>query len=541
MRPVVLLDGYIDEPSCLGVPPYIAPYVRYIYGGLLDAGCSEKNIRYVTIDQVRQDGKWGRRQRRAWVIIVCGTTVPGHYMGGKPLSLKELKRLLADLRLADAVVWLAGPVIEAGIKLDGVDHYCSELAVQDVHEALAGNTPRQGGLMKVLGWWAALGASLITRHPNYPNVVCELETYRGCPRESNCAFCSEAFKKLHYTRTPAQIVEEAGALYRYGARFFRLGCQTDLIMYAAEDRRPNPEPIRRVYEGIRDVAPGLKVLHLDNINPSSLALFPDEGQEILHTIVENNTAGDIASFGLESADPAVLTVNNVGTTPELTLRAIEMVNEVGGRRENGIPKLLPGLNFLHGLKGETGATYVKNLEYLRMIRDAGLLVRRINVRQVRPIRGYGAQKVPRGRFEQYKQTINDEINRPMLQRIFPLRLLMHDVFTEVKQGKTVYGRQMGTYPIRTGIPGEHPLGEFISVRVCDHGYRSITGLRYPFKINEASITELEYLPGVGEKRARRLFLHLPVKTEEDLYSIIDDPGVVDEILPFIDSFSSPDC
>ena len=31
---VLLIDGYIDTPGCLGVPPYLSPIVRYIYGVL---------------------------------------------------------------------------------------------------------------------------------------------------------------------------------------------------------------------------------------------------------------------------------------------------------------------------------------------------------------------------------------------------------------------------------------------------------------------------------------------------------------------------
>ena len=34
----VILDGYVDEPACLGVPPYIAPQVRALAGVLLSRG-----------------------------------------------------------------------------------------------------------------------------------------------------------------------------------------------------------------------------------------------------------------------------------------------------------------------------------------------------------------------------------------------------------------------------------------------------------------------------------------------------------------------
>ena len=34
MLKIALLDGYVDEPTCLGVPPYISPYPRYIAGSI---------------------------------------------------------------------------------------------------------------------------------------------------------------------------------------------------------------------------------------------------------------------------------------------------------------------------------------------------------------------------------------------------------------------------------------------------------------------------------------------------------------------------
>ncbi len=31
-----ILDGYVDEPACLGVPPYVSPYIRTVAGALID-------------------------------------------------------------------------------------------------------------------------------------------------------------------------------------------------------------------------------------------------------------------------------------------------------------------------------------------------------------------------------------------------------------------------------------------------------------------------------------------------------------------------
>ncbi len=47
-----ILDGYVDEPACLGVPPYISPYIRTVAGALAAHGFT---VRYLTIDQLRND------------------------------------------------------------------------------------------------------------------------------------------------------------------------------------------------------------------------------------------------------------------------------------------------------------------------------------------------------------------------------------------------------------------------------------------------------------------------------------------------------
>lgn len=50
MKYDVIIDCYTDEPSGLGVPPFLSVHSRYIAGAL-----SEKNIKYyyLTIDDLR--------------------------------------------------------------------------------------------------------------------------------------------------------------------------------------------------------------------------------------------------------------------------------------------------------------------------------------------------------------------------------------------------------------------------------------------------------------------------------------------------------
>jgi len=517
---VVLLDGYIDEPSCLGVSPYISPQVRYVYGALLRAGLKEEQIHYLTADQARDYLPAGD-----WLLVIGGTTVPGRYLGGKPLTLKEMESLV--FKNSSAEKWLMGPVVEAGLRPPGYDHYIGEEIIQEI----MGRFGEPGEFsIKTLKEVALRGAGLISRHPRYPYVVCELETYRGCLRSSHCFFCSERFRMFRYVRPAEDVISEAVELGKRGARYFRLGCQPDLLSYS--DGRKNT--LGRLYSGIREGVPGLKVLHLDNVEPGALARRKD-APELLDIITRFNTPGDIASFGLESADLEVIRANNIGVIPEECKKAVELVNRMGAIRENGLPKLLPGLNFLHGLQGESEKTMELNLEFLRDLVGEGFLLRRINIRQVIAHGGYKKKVLAKGVFERYKETINREINRPMLEKVFPRGLVFKEVIPEKVEGNLTFGRPLGTYPVRIGIPGQKELYKPLQVKIIDHGFRSMTGIHYPFNINQAEREELLALPGIGKKRAAGIILQRPFSNLEDLRNRLEKE-LVEKLEEIIDCF-----
>ncbi len=65
------------------------------------------------------------------------------------------------------------------------------------------------------------------------------------------------------------------------------------------------------------------------------------------------------------------------------MKAIEIINKVGASRGyNGLPELLPGINFILGLPGERRESYRLNREFLEEILRRKLLVRRVNVRKI---------------------------------------------------------------------------------------------------------------------------------------------------------------
>ena len=90
----LIIDGYVDEPACLGVAPYISPYIREVAGVLVEHGYTTG---YVTIDQVRADPSLVAGHSDL-VVMIAGLTVPGAYIGGKPATLTEIQQLGTLLR-----------------------------------------------------------------------------------------------------------------------------------------------------------------------------------------------------------------------------------------------------------------------------------------------------------------------------------------------------------------------------------------------------------------------------------------------------------
>ncbi len=540
---VLIIDGYVDEPACFGVPPYIAPYPRYIAGALVERGIKQEDITYRTIDQIRQSRE---RLRVDLIVMVAGMTVPGKYLRAAPISQREIR----ELSHLEGIKIIGGP-IRLGFGEEGGT--CAEelavsgitLAKKDI-EAFVYDLPGDadpdsaGHRMRTtseIGRWGVRGAFIIRQHPDYPYVMCELETYRGCPRHIHCSFCTEPFYGQPDYREIKDVINEASALYSHGARYFRIGRQPDLFMYRTKNGRPDPDAILELYRGIRSAAPELKVLHMDNANPVTLARFPEESRQIVKTIVKYHTSGDVAALGMESADPAVIRANNLKAMPDEVFDAIKLLNEVGvARGTSGLPELLPGINFVHGLRGETKKTFELNFQFLKKVLDSGLAIRRVNIRQVMtfagtPMHGYEELVIKhKDLFLRYKERIRNEIDLPMLRRIVPVGTVLRDVRTEVFD-RVTFGRQFATYPLLVGIPEKLELNRFYDIMITDYGRRSITGIPVPVDINRAPLKIIEQIPGVGKKQAGKIVIGRPYKSKED---IAKRAGIKKELLDYIE-------
>ncbi len=506
-----IIDGYVDEPAVLGVPPYVSTYVRYVSGVFLLKGFE---VDYYTIDDVRAKGLWHVFSGYDYLVIIGGLTVPGKYVGGNPIIPNEVSKLFSSAKKSYRM--LMGAIAKAfsnsgGAFAKSTSYIEAEEFVDDIGKWISDvlgmdyiNSIRLASLA---------GASVVTQHPRFPMIITEIEISLGCERKTYCTFCTEPI--LHprfFSRPINDVVDEIEQLYKIGVRAFRLGRSANIIAYGSDWNKNliNPEAVRELYSEIRVRCPKLKVLHTDNANPAYISKNLPHSAEIIETIVKYNTSGDVLSFGVESFDPVVRKKNNIDGDIDDIDRAVRIVNEIGSvRDDNGIPKLLPGINLIFGLFGETKKTYEINYKKLLEYLEEDLLLRRINLRQIMVFPGtplyYLAQrkiiKVNKQLFEHYKYLIRNNIDTPMLKRVFPIGSVIEYVIPEFMEGKVTFGRPLGTYPILVGIPAA--FTEPTDIVVVDHGQRSITGIR---AVNLESLTfeELTSLPGIGKKNALRI-------------------------------------
>jgi radical SAM superfamily enzyme with C-terminal helix-hairpin-helix motif len=188
-----------------------------------------------------------------------------------------------------------------------------------------------------------------------------------------------------------------------------------------------------------------------------------------------------------------------------------------------MPELLPGLNFVCGLAGETEKTYELNGQFLDRVLKAGLSVRRVNIRQVMPFEGTPAYtnntlgKHDR-RFRQFKEYVRNKIDLPMLRRVFPIGSVLRDVRVEVS-GELSFGRQMGSYPILVGIPLRLPERTVSDTVVVDWGMRSVTALPVPVAINTLPASALRWLPGIGKNKVAAVIAKRPFRDLETYHKV----------------------
>ncbi len=479
-----ILDCYTDEPAGLGVPPYLGAYPRYI------AGYLNEDVNYLTIDDLRLWKKYNSTLKETkssqktnikiynltinyknikkileetdTLIVVLGVHVPGKYLSAMPGTLKELIPLIKDLKCKKI---LTGPAV-FGTQLHGGKFF--EKADLDVFDDV--NKQMFNFPYDEVKEYAVDGAKIVTQIPDYRMI--EIETGHGCD-VGKCSFCIEPLKNNVEFRDKGDILKEIIEFYKLGCRYFRLGKQNCFYTF--------PEAIGLLKE-IRKKCKDIKVLHIDNVNP--VKVVADKNHEITKAIVKYCTPGNIAAFGVESFDEVVVKENMLNSSPKIAYEAIKILNKYGAERgENGMPKYLPGINLIFGLKEESKKTHEENMKWLKKIYDDGLMLRRINIRQVAIFEGTSLFKECGNKFLKknrkyywkWRNDIRQKIDWPMLQRIAPKGVVLKDCYTEIYDGNTTFCRQFGTYPLVVGVKGRLELKKFYDLEITGHMLRSLTG------------------------------------------------------------------
>jgi radical SAM superfamily enzyme with C-terminal helix-hairpin-helix motif len=516
-----ILDCYTDEPAGLGVPPYLGTYPRYVAGAVLKTG---NEVIYLTIDDLRfyaanrrhfkkspeSVAKLVQEERQQLqtnikiknlsknignlekilkttdiLVVIAGVHTPGKYLAAQPGTTKEAIQLVNRVNFTGFVV-LTGPAMHLGSGLYGgkiardvkQDFDYFDLVAKDLEfkipdllaNRFAADVEKEFTYQD-LDPLAVAGAQIVKEHPDYPDfVITEIETSKGCPRRPGCSFCTEPLKaNIIERRQPDAIIREMKALASHGVQNFRLGKQSCFYSYSTL------RDTEKLLRGAHEIA---TVLHIDNANPNAVTV------EKTKLIVKYCTEGNIAAFGVESFDRDVIKANYLNSDPETTYKAIQILNTYGaGRGPNGMPKLLPGINILFGLNRENKKTHERNMYWLKKILDDGLLIRRINIRQVvifpktflSRICGDKYLRKNKEYYWKWRNEIRQEIDAPMLKRLLPVGSILKQLRTEIYDGNTTFARQVGTYPLIVGIKERLDLDQFIDVRVVDHMLRSIVG------------------------------------------------------------------
>ncbi len=481
-----ILDCYTDEPAGLGVPPYIGTYPRYITGYLLQQG---HEVDYITIDDLRLLKKYNNIKKEPTekektniriynttgkpiqkildktenLIIILGVHVPGKYLSAIPGTLREITPLIKDINCKKI---LSGPAIY-GTQLEGGKFF--EKAKEDIFNKIENFKFSYDEIAE----YAIRGAEIVKKIPGHR--IIEIETSRGCSRKSGCSFCTEILKSRLQFRKQEDIIKEIKKFTDLGMKYFRLGKQSCFYAYPGA---------AKLLKDIRKECPNIKILHIDNVNPANIIKDEKDGAPITRAIVQYCSPGNVAAFGAESFDPVVCKENNLNSDAETTYNAIRILNKYGSEiGSSGLPKFLPGINILFGLKGESKKTHEENMHWLKKILDNNMLVRRINIRQVSIFEGTrlyeecGNKFLKKNRkyYWKWRNQIRQEIDYPLLKRLVPEGAILKDAQSEIYDGKTTFLRQIGTYPLIIGVKKRLPLNKFYNIKVTGHMLRSIIG------------------------------------------------------------------
>lgn len=496
---VVILDCYTDEPSGYGVRPYLGTHQLHLSQALASTATPHS---YLTIDDLRYN-KNGRVPgndtdlrtlnttanrdsaldllRDAGVIyVIMGCFVDYAYFSCVPPRSGEVYEYLRDTVGKKILFYVMGTL--GGISPDYAESQLRDIVADVEH----GNTYRY----VIAGHGSSAKVDLI--NPDYPllgsigrltpplleqlsgPIIAEIETGTGC-NTPTCKFCIEAARSPRVTyRRPEDIVAQVGCLYDAGVRHFRLGRQPNFFHF----QRQNTDALERLLAGIRERCPELRMLHIDNVN--IVNVVTPAGRQIARLVAKYCTSGNVTPFGIESFDENVRRATRVAGSTDDVIRAVEIINEAGAERGvDGLPKLLPGINLIHGLPGASDTTHDRNMSCLRRIMDEGLMTYRTYYRMLAEPTGVSLREPTSHSlaFESCFQDVVESFVLPMQTRVYPPGTIIRGDWECITASDISYARTLGTCSIKVRLESPLPAGtRSMAVRVVGNAsYRVLHG------------------------------------------------------------------
>ncbi len=439
----VIIDCYTDEPSGLGVPPYLGVHSRYLAGSLKKKGTK---YYYLTIDDIRVLNYETHHEKDTWnkriinttknkdnarqilndadnIYVVMGCFVKYEYVSAFPPSFEEIESLLRAYSSKNKVLFYALGGSELSQKL--LDKTIpkglfNKVVFGNVYNYFFDRENNKFNPNYDLLRDVAILSADVLKQLSRPMIM-EIESATGCNRKPGCIFCIESIRGLPLQfRDTEHILQEVKSLYDNGAKYFRIGKQPNFYAYMNCD----PNRIEKLLKGVRELCPELKMFHIDNVSPHNVPTR--EGEKVTELIAKNCTSGNIAPFGVESFDPKIRDVCNLNGSLEDIHSSIRIMNKYGKERgEDGMPKYLPGINIIYGLTGQSKKTLKYNRDNFKRILESGNFVRRVFVRKLTSPYGeqFDEHQVNEDEeFEFWKSEIEKAFIIPMLKKVYPIGL-----------------------------------------------------------------------------------------------------------------------
>lgn len=488
----VILDCYTDEPSGYGVRPFLGTHQLHLSQVLALMGIPHV---YLTIDDLRFASAEGRgdiqgpdtdistvnrtvncrdalqiiRDART-IYVIMGCFVEYKYFSSKPPKSDEVYGFLASVPAKIVLFYVLGTSLGVG------PDFASSRLSNTVAAVEHGNAYRYAWL----GHGSTAGMDL--SDPDYDllakigrvpppllsqlsrPIIAEIETGTGC-NTPTCTYCIECLRRRRVVyRQPADVVAHMSCLYQQGVRHFRLGRQPNFFHFGHHDAGA----VERLLSGIREACPDLRVLHIDNANAGSVVT--SAGRRIARLVARYCTSGNVAPLGIESFDPHVRTATNISGSVDEVFEAIRVLNEAGAERgEDGLPRLLPGINLIDGLPGESQSTHPTNVSALERIYNSGLMTYRLFFRTLTPPTGTSLTPSVVPMREGYGVRHSEIVDRfvlPMQSRVYPIGTVISGDWEAIQVEGMPMMRTVGTCSIRVQADrflGNGPLGARVEV------------------------------------------------------------------------------